>query len=440
MPAPALPRRRDLALGGTAAVGLALAACGPNAQPSGSGSGGSDGGGDAALRMTWWGGDKRAALTQEVIDQYVGALNGVTIEAEPSDFSSYWDKLATQTAAGSAPDIIQMEEAYLAEYAQRGALLDLSTAGLDTSGFTEGLAEAGTVGEAGKVGVRGGSNAPIMLVNASLFERAGVELPDDTTWTWDDQLAIAEALGAATEDGTFGTGQFVVNPVVFRAWLRQHGKALWTDGALGFDTADATGFFEHAERMLSSGAGPDASQTQEDYAAGIEQSLFATGRQGMTVAWSNQTVAFTSVLEDELVLMRLPAAPGDPGNHQMWLKPGMFWSVAATSAHPEAAVAFINHFLNAPEAAEILGVERGLPPNTEIRELVKGRLEGIELETLEFVDEITPEVGADPEIAPQGGSQFESLLNRVGESFMFGEIDAAAAGQQMVDELGAAIG
>ena len=123
----------------------------------------------------------------------------------------------------------------------------------------------------------------------------------------------------------------------------------------------------------------------------------------------------------------------------MWLKAGMFWSVASSSANPEAAVAFINYFLNSSEAAEHLGVERGLPPNTEIREEVKGRLEGIELETLEFVDEITPEVGADPELAPQGGSQFESLLNRVGESFMFGQLDAAGAAKQMVDELTAAI-
>ncbi|HLQ81572.1 MAG TPA: hypothetical protein VK122_10805 [Brachybacterium sp.] len=37
------------------------------------------------------------------------------------------------------------------------------------------------------------------------------------------------------------------------------------------------------------------------------------------------------------------------------------------------------------------------------------------------------------------GSVFESLLSRIGESFMFGEIDAAAAAQSMVDELGAAI-
>ena len=432
---PALHSRRSvLVAGGATAATAALSACGPNAS-----GGGSSDDGTATLRMTWWGSDKRAAITQDVIDDYESENPDVTIGAEPAEFSSYWDKLATQTAAKDAPDIIQMEEAFLAEYAERGALLDLSTAGLDTAGFTEGLAEAGTVGDAGKVGVRGGSNAPIMLVNKTLFEKAGVDLPDDTSWTWDDQFEAAEAISAATEEGTFGTNQFVVNPVVFRAWMRQHGKALWADGALGFDVEDATGFFDFAGTLLDSPAGPDADLTQEDYAAGVEQSLFAQGRQAMTVVWSNQTVAFAGVLEDELVLMRLPSAPGDGGNHQTWLKPGMFWSVAASSENPDVAVAFINYFLNSPEAAKHLGVERGLPPNTEIRDGVKSQLDGIELETLEFVDEITPEVGDDPEIAPRGGSQFESLLNRVGETFMFGEVDATGAAEQMVDELTAAI-
>lgn len=123
----------------------------------------------------------------------------------------------------------------------------------------------------------------------------------------------------------------------------------------------------------------------------------------------------------------------------MWLKPGLFWSIASSSDAPEEAVAFLNHLLNDVDAGTRLGVERGVPPNTEVREAVKAELEGTELAILEFVEAVTPEVGAAPEIAPMGGSIFESLLSRIGESFMFGELDEAAAAKAMVDELGAAI-
>ncbi|HJB11862.1 MAG TPA: extracellular solute-binding protein [Candidatus Brachybacterium merdavium] len=429
----AVTRRGLLALGAGASA-TAIASCGPNAQSDS----GSAADGATELRMTWWGGETRRELTDAVVAEYTDVAPEVSVSTEPSEFSGYWDKLATQTAAQDAPDIIQMEEAYLTEYAERGALLDLSAAGLDTSGFTEGLADAGVIEGAGQVGVRGGSNAPVMLVNPALFEEAGVDMPDDTAWTWDEQLAIAEEIAAASE-GAYGTSQFVVNPVVFRLWLRQQGLGIWKDGELGFDVDAATAFFEFADTVLNSEAGPAAEQTQEDNAGGIEQSLFATGRQAMTVAWTNQSVAFGNALGSDVALLRLPTAPGGAGDHQMWLKPGIFWSVASSSAAPDVAVEFLNFLLNSPDSGKHLGVERGIPPNAEVRDLVKGQLEGTELSTLEFVEAVTPEVGPDPEIAPMGGSVFESLLERVGESFMFGQIDAEGAAQSMVDELGAAI-
>lgn len=426
-------RRTALTVAGVAAAGT-LSACGPNAAD-----GGTSEDGTTSLRMTWWGSEKRIDLTTAALAEYEKVAPDVSVTTEPAEFSSYWDKLATQTAAHDAPDIIQMEEAFLAEYAERGALLDLSEAGLDTSGFSAGLAETGAIGDAGQVGVRGGSNAPVMLVNVSLFEDAGLELPDDASWTWDDFLSLSEQIAGATDDGTYGATQLATNPVVFRLWMRQQGAALWENGALGFDTDIAGRFFDFAGSLLDSPGTPDANIATEDFAAPLEQSLLATGRQGMSVAWSNQAVAIDNVLDGELALMRLPSAPEAPSDHQMWLKPGIFWSVTGSSQAPEAAVDVINFLLNAPEAGLQLGAERGVPPNTEIRAAVKAELDGAELATVEFVEAVTPEVGPDPEISPMGGSIFESLLTRIGESFLFGELDAAAAAQSLVDELSAAV-
>ena len=50
---------------------------------------------------------------------------GITVQVENSGFSSYWDKLATP-AANDAPDVIRMDESYIAAYGGRSALLDLS--------------------------------------------------------------------------------------------------------------------------------------------------------------------------------------------------------------------------------------------------------------------------------------------------------------------------
>ena len=58
-----------------------------------------------------------------MIAAYQAANPNVKIEGQPGEFTSYWDKLATQTAGGTAPDIIQMDMNYISEYGNRGALL-----------------------------------------------------------------------------------------------------------------------------------------------------------------------------------------------------------------------------------------------------------------------------------------------------------------------------
>ena len=107
----AVTRRQFLIGAGLAAAATGgLTACG-----SDSGSGGEGGGTNMAF--AWWGNAVRNENTNKAIAAYTAANPGVTIEGQPGEFASYWDKLATQTAGNTAPDIIQMDMSYLAEYA-----------------------------------------------------------------------------------------------------------------------------------------------------------------------------------------------------------------------------------------------------------------------------------------------------------------------------------
>src|SRR5699024_8488147 len=95
-----------------------LAACGPNM----AGSSGSDPG---TVRFAWWGNPTRDELTRAAIDAYAEVAQDITVAAEPGEWDGYWDKLATQVAGGDCPDVLQMDESYLAESASRGIHLDL---------------------------------------------------------------------------------------------------------------------------------------------------------------------------------------------------------------------------------------------------------------------------------------------------------------------------
>src|SRR5690625_6983356 len=93
----AVTRRGLLALGAGASA-TAIASCGPNAQSDS----GSAADGATELRMTWWGGETRRELTDAVVAEYTDVAPEVSVSTEPSEFSGYWDKLATQTAAQDA--------------------------------------------------------------------------------------------------------------------------------------------------------------------------------------------------------------------------------------------------------------------------------------------------------------------------------------------------
>jgi multiple sugar transport system substrate-binding protein len=76
--------------------------------------------------------------------------------------------LATQTAGGQAPDIIQMDMNYIAEYGSRGALLDLKD--VDTSKFVEGTVDSGRINDT-LVGISAGINNALFFASPKVFER-----------------------------------------------------------------------------------------------------------------------------------------------------------------------------------------------------------------------------------------------------------------------------
>ncbi|MGP9536391.1 ABC transporter substrate-binding protein [Brachybacterium sp. AOP43-C2-M15] len=433
-----LNRRMALSAGLALPALAGLAACGPNAA---GGTGGGDDGenGSASLRLAWWGNPTRDADTQEVVEAFEEVDDSISISLEPGEWGGYWDKLATQTAGGDTPDIIQMDEKYIAEYGGRGQLLDLAEAGLDTSEFAEGAVEVGELPDHGLLAINAGLNAVTMLANPAVFEEAGVDLPDDSTWTWDEFIDIATEITENTEDGTWGSSQFGGVQALFQVWVRQMGQDQYKDGGAGFDVDAATSLLEYALRLQDSEASPGASVSVEDGNQSQDQTLFATGKQAMIPAWSNQAVAFDSMIGGGAVLLRPPSMSGSAADAQLWYKASMYWSISATTADPEAALKVVDFLVNSPEAGKIISVERGVPGNLAVREAITPDLDESNLLAVDYLEAIEDELGEAPEITPQGGGEFESILQRASEDVLFGNITAEEGAQRLVDELEAAL-
>src|SRR3954470_10212519 len=395
-------RRFLLGAGGlaVAATSGGLVGCAP-----GSGAGG---GGPAAgtMALAWWGNPTRNKNTQDEIDAYTKAHPDVKITGQPGDFSSYWDKLATQTAGGTPPDIIQMDMAYIAEYGHRGALLDLSK--VDTSKCAEGTVDSGKI-DGKLVGINAGINSLVIMANPTLFEKAKVSVPDDKTWTWDSMMEAATEVAKKTSV-PFGLSGIVGSDAAFGTWLRQNGKELFTDKGLGFDEADAQGWLDSMVKYQKAGALGEVQQISQEgsgsSAKPLAQSAFALGNAALYLSNSNQLEAIDAAAGGtEMKLLRLPSLTGKAAERKAWYKASMLWSASAKTKNADAAVPWINWWVNTTDAQAIDKAERGIPCNTDLLTFITPQLSKAQQQVAKFITDIKPELGQTPIAPPPGGGK-----------------------------------
>ncbi len=430
----AVTRRQFLIGAGLAAAATTggLTACAPGATGGGGGGTGGEAGG-TSLALAWWGNPTRNKNTQTMIDTYLKANPGLTITPQPGEFASYWDKLATQTAGGTAPDIIQMDMNYISEYGSRGALLDLGK--VDTSKFVEGTVESGRIDDK-LVGVNAGINSAIIFANPTVFEKAKMDVPDDTTWTWDEMIEVGAE--AASKAGVpFGVAQLIGSDALFGTWVRQHGKELFTPDGLEFEAAEAQGWYDMLVKGVKAKAFGTPEQITEEAAKPLDQSAIVTGRAALQYYNSNQLEAVSNAAGGDYLMeiLRGPSLTGKATERKTWYKASMLWSASAKTKNPDAAIAWINWFANNQEAANIDKAERGIPPNAEILAAVTPSLSKAQQAVAKYINDIKPEVANTPIAPPPGGGTLAEVLFRNGIDVLFGRASSADAAQKFVDEV-----
>src|SRR5690606_11005654 len=132
--------------------------------------------------------------TYGVTDAYEAAGGG-GVEGEFLSWNDYWPKLATQTAGGTAPDVIQMDYRFIVEYASRNAIAPLDDIIGDLGEFDQDQLDGVMVN--GKLyGISLGANSVAMLVNQTALQAIGEAVPDNS-WTYADIERLGEAFKAA---------------------------------------------------------------------------------------------------------------------------------------------------------------------------------------------------------------------------------------------------
>jgi len=164
----------------------AVTGCSGSAASSNSQTAAGDNSSDGAVKMTmsWWGNQVRNERTQQALELYGEQNPGVTIEGQFSEWSNYWDKLATSAAGQAIPDLVQMDYMYLDQYVKNGMLLDLTPyiedGTLNVSDISENTMASGSV-DGGIYAICAGINSPSLLYNKNLLDENSIEIKDNMT-------------------------------------------------------------------------------------------------------------------------------------------------------------------------------------------------------------------------------------------------------------------
>ncbi|SFM11616.1 multiple sugar transport system substrate-binding protein [Gracilibacillus orientalis] len=388
---------------------------------------------EITLNITWWGSQTRHDSTQQVLDLYMEQNPHVTFETTPSGWDGYFDKLSAQAAGGSMPDIIQMDYSYIATFSDNGVLADLQpfvdNGTLDMSNVDANLVDSGKVNNE-LTGAVVSSSAIAVTYNPEVFEQAGVEEPT-SEWTWEDFKS--DLLQIQSETGVYGTAK-ITDMHNFSLWVRQHGKSLFAEDGTKLGYEDDQIFVDYLnllKELEENDALPNPDEWAQISSKGKEAEPVVTGEGATTFDWSNFAV-ITEEANPNLKLMTPSQKAG--GENGLWIKPGMFWSVAESSKHQEEATKFINWFNNSEEANDIIKAERGIPVSSEIRDYLKPQLSEQSQKMFDYIDLAAENATSIDPPEPAGVSEVQQLFNDTVDKTLYGQIDVETAASNFRSE------
>jgi pectin-derived oligosaccharide transport system substrate-binding protein len=390
--------------------------------------------GPIELSVFWWGGDARAQLTHQVLALYTQKHPNVTFKETWQANAGYIDKLNTNLAAGSAADIFQLDDNMLGGVAARNQTIDLTNyiaaKRIDTAKLPGSLVDYGKV--AGKqVAVPLAENTPGLVYDKTLIQSLGVEEPQ-IGWSWEKLISWATTVSQKTNYKTYGTMDPSADYKALWVWLRQHGKDLYdpTSTKLGFTESDLTQWFDLWKGARDAKAAPPADIIHVANAGDVTKQLVVTGQAATSFMWSNQMPELAKNTKDTLGVV---SYPGDP--KAQWARAALYFAGYVNTKYPATVVDVMNFFVNDPDAGKILGTERGLPANTDIRTSVQNSLTDVNMKaTVDFENAMQNKFGPAPAVPPNGQSAIRALLITEAEKVQFGQMSSADAAKEFMQQ------
>lgn len=390
---------------------------------------------DVTLRMSWWGNDDRHKKTLEAIEAFEEKNPGIKVKAEYSGWDGTVEKMTTQIAGGTEPDLMQMNYDWYTSFSPTGDglynLNDLKDI-ISLDDYDKKLLESGTID--GKLnGIPFGENTFVIALNKTTFDKFGAEIPS----TWDGYIEAAKKF----DEGYYPIARGGFNLVVTYL-TQQTGKGFLSEnGKVNYSKKQLQEGLEWYQNLVDNKVIPTRKTQMETIGNAHPSTVkeFISGKLAGVTDWTGGLASYDSVLATSGQALVIPSYPiiENAKNAGVIKKPSMLFSISKNSKHPKEAAKLLNFLLNDPEGIKLMGTSRGVPANAKAVKLLQedGQLSGIAAEANKFA-ETTDGVTESPYFEMAAVIEvYDSILER----FELGELDAKEAASQIYNQVNATV-
>jgi multiple sugar transport system substrate-binding protein len=413
---------------------MALGVCAKNGAAGGTRSN-SSGTADSenTVRWAYWGSETRVKISQAAINLYQKQNPEILINPEVSGRTGdHFTRVDTQIARGNGPDIIQMG-GNINDYIKRGVLLPLDQyAGklLNTSVIDPGAIESGTF-DGHLYGVSTGVTMPALVYNKSLLARIGVPLPK-TAMSYDEFRSYLLTIKAQLPSGVYplqDIGAQASNSTPFGYWLRYNGTVLYNEASNSSEVTPAIAkkYLDLFKDYRDNGLVPPPDMAASYAESNADSSALIAGKVAISYCWTNQLADLQAATNDELDLLEFPGAEATKA---LWPAPSQFYTVNKDSQKAEDAVKFINFLVNDPDAAKILGNDRGASASSSARSADAANPN--DQKVLNFLTIAGPHSSKETPHLPND-TELNSTLYLIYQQVAFDQINTDRGGQHIYD-------
>nr|WP_062340793.1 extracellular solute-binding protein [Herbidospora sakaeratensis] len=315
---------RFLAAAAVLALAAGLTACGSSSTESPT-----DSTAPAATALTVW--IMRDSMSDALLGtferDFEAAHQGVTLDVQIQEWDGIGQKVTSALASNDAPDVIEVGNTQVAEYAASGGVKDLTDKVTELQGadWLPGLADPGKI-DGKQFGIPWYAANRVVIYNKALFEKAGVTTPPATRDEWID---VTTKLNADGNQGIYLPGQ---NWYTLAGFIWDEGGDLaLNEGGMwkgGLDSPQALAGIDFYKQLQALGEGPKDS----DEANPPQADVFAKGNVAQLISSPGGAVAIEKANPDLAGKLGFFPIPGKTAD-----KPGAVFTGGSDLIIPEAS-------------------------------------------------------------------------------------------------------